>query len=122
MKRTVRTMMALLLALVICFSLGASALATASDENVSARTLLAITASLSSTRAQARGISNMDENITVSFSLYTAAGVYITSGNSAGFAQTTASAAVNLSSGSYQIIATVCNGIDSVTRVFNFNI
>jgi len=78
-----RNLLSLLLALILCYSFCAISLAD-DDHSFQPYAQLRLSPSLSATRASVLGSSSSSETVTVSFTLYTSSGSYITSGSATG--------------------------------------
>lgn len=119
--KPMKRILSMLLVIATSFTICASTLAAPRAEEIMPQSTLRLSASLSSSLASARGRSTDNDYLTVSFTLYTSSGGYITSGSNSGYGDVTASKSVSLSSGSYKIVATVSGG-GNTSQTFYFNI
>lgn len=119
--KNLRKPLSLLLALILCYSFSAMSFADDGQE-FQPYAQLRLSPSLSATRASVLGSSSSSETVTVSFTLYTSSGSYITSGSATGLQYATASKKVDLEPGSYRISATVSNGSSSTSQSFTLTI
>lgn len=119
--KSLKKILSVLLALILCYSFCAVSLAE-EDQETQPYATLRVSSNLTSSTASATGTSSENETITVSFILYSSSGTVLARGSETGVKRATATKNVTLSTGEYRIVATVSNGNTSSTRTTYFTI